>query len=495
MFRTQIPFTWRLRRASGLALAVLCLAFAWILALASTAAAQTQRSFKLDNTDLSYTRNAGWTYEIVGITVSDPVGLRINASNVVTTGTGSQRLQYILFPANAVVPAGLRNFGRQRRDTEAVAWQVETNPNTRGPRTFRDGPNPTSLSNGEYQLVVSGYDPNGRRGDYSFDLELTGAVFGLLLSAPPPGGVADFAAATSGASMLVVRTAQGVARDQGARSLSFRDTALNFARAPSETGELTVTASRQDAPGLAGNLYTWVELTGFAARDDTRDRDISGYGLQIGADIAMGPNAVIGLSLGYDEIQSDRPGVSIDGDMLFVQPYLAFRSGPWHGEATVILGRGTFDQEEAGGTGQGETELTATTLELRYDHAVSLAWLLSPSFGFSLGQEEIEGTGGLLAGTAATEVDFAQVSLGLRGTRMTAQSDMFLGAYLDWTEMGSPNSLVAEALMDDGFSARLELGQSLELGNGRLLDSSIELGGLGSDVTSLSGALRVSLRF
>lgn len=482
------PQSWRTRPIAWLA------ALALTSAVAAPATAQNQRSFKLDDTDLSYTRNPGYTYEIVGITVTDAVGLRIDGSNVTSTGVPATRLQYILFPADAVVPAGLRNWSRQRNDPAAVAWLLEANPNTRGPRPLRDGPNPTPLNEGEYQLVVTANDPTGSRGDVSFDLTLTGGVFGLLFSAPPPGGVADFAGATSGASRLLVRSAQGVAREQGARSFVARDAALSFVR---EGGgaDLSVTASAQTAPGFSGGIYTWAELTAFAARDDARDRDISGYGLQIGADVALGANAVLGLSLGYDEIDSDRPGVSVDGDLLFLQPYLAFRSGPWHGEATVILGRGDFDQEEAGGTGQGETSLIATTFELRYDRSISDRWVLSPSFGFALGQEEIEGTGGLLAGTPATEVDFAQVSVGLRGTAMTQHGDVFAGAYLDWADMGSPDTLVADALMDDGFSARLELGQSLDLGSGRLLDSSVEIGGLGSDVTSVSGALRVSLRF
>lgn len=53
-----------------------------------------------------------------------------------------------------------------------------------------------------------------------------------------------------------------------------------------------------------GNLYTWAQITGFDSWADDGPGSIRGTGFQIGADVAMGPDMVAGLSLGRSDVSA-----------------------------------------------------------------------------------------------------------------------------------------------------------------------------------------------
>lgn len=457
-------------------------------------AQSTVLSFKLDDSDLAYTRNPGYTYEITSITVTDASAFRIDGFDVTSTGVAVQRLEYALFEAGFVIPTGLRDFNRHLRLPETVAGRRDGNPNNRGPRALTDRANPAPLTEAEYQLLVAAQDRTGTRGDVSFSLELTGGFFGTVILAPPPT-MGSFAAATSGAAFLATNTAQGVARNQAAASFDTRASQLTFARGTDPANGLQVTASTQDRPGLTENLFLWAELTGFRADDDSTGRDFSGAGLQIGGDVALNSNWLLGVSVGYDDISSSTGTTSIDGDLLFIQPYLAYRSGPISAELTLIYGEGDYDQTDLGGTGTGETELAAITFSFGHDFAIAPGRLLTPTLELAYGEEEATGLTGTLAGAGSETVDFTQVSLGARYTHEVEGGAVFAGLYADWRDMDAETLLVADALLDDGLSARFEVGAGMDIGRGRRLETALELGGIGSDVTAINATLRAEIRF
>ncbi|MCU4654759.1 autotransporter outer membrane beta-barrel domain-containing protein [Roseibacterium sp. SDUM158016] len=290
--------------------------------------------------------------------------------------------------------------------------------------------------------------------------------------------------------------AGGLAGDRGQDSLTTRDAMLSFTRvADPETGELQVTQSTMAHEGMMGEVYTWIDLTGFRAEDDGTNRAYSGRGLQIGADIALGPDMVAGLSFGVQDLDGSVGTVSQDGVLRYLQPYFAYRSGAWAGEASLLYGHGDFSQSSGGGDGTGETRLTALTFSGGYDIALQPGVTVTPMLGLVHGVERIEGVSGTLAGAGRETVRFTQASFGAEISQTIGGGELFGGLHADWLDTSSDTALVSDLLIDDGWTGRLELGLSTEIGGGVLLDTSVELSGLGGDLRSTSGSLRFAFRF
>jgi hypothetical protein len=85
-----------------------------------------------------------------------------------------------------------------------------------------------------------------------------------------------------------------------------------------------------DSAQMMGGIYAWVDLTGFRADDDDTNRAYSGRGLQIGADMEVMPDMVVGLSLGVEDLNATVGAVNQDGVLRYLQPYLAY-SAPARG--------------------------------------------------------------------------------------------------------------------------------------------------------------------
>ena len=194
---------------------------------------------------------------------------------------------------------------------------------------------------------------------------------------------------------------------------------------------------------MMGGLYTWVDLTGFRAEDDGTNRSYTGRGLQIGADMAgdarHGGGPVVG-----------RAGPRRDGGrgsgrtavLRYLQPYMAYASGPWSGEASLIYGLGDFTQTSGGGTGEGDTRLAALTFNGGYDIAVDQGVTVTPMLGLVHGVERIEGVSGTLAGAGTETVRFTQASLGGEVSHSTAGGAIFAGLHADWLNTDTDTALV-----------------------------------------------------
>jgi hypothetical protein len=218
-------------------------------------------------------------------------------------------------------------------------------------------------------------------------------------------------------------------------------------------------------------------------------------GLQIGADMALSPDMVVGLSFGVQDLDASIGTVGQDGVLRYLQPYMAYRAGAWSGEASLIHGWGDYTQTSVGGTGTGETRLTAITFNGGYDIALEQGVTVTPMLGLAHGVERIEGIGGTLAGAGTETVHFTQVSLGGEISHATGSGEIFAGLHADWLDTDAETALVSGLLIDDGWTGRLELGVSGDLGNGIGFSTSVELSGLGGDLQGTSGALRFTFRF
>jgi hypothetical protein len=323
-------------------------------------------------------------------------------------------------------------------------------------------------------------------------------AFALALNLGPTQDqeLADLAAAAGTAARLVVFNAHSVARTRGQDSLTTRDEALSFTRtADPESGSFTITQSTMDNPQMMGGIYTWIDLTGFRAEDDATARSYTGRGLQIGADIEVMPDMVVGLSLGVSNLDASVGTVVQDGVLRYLQPYMAYRSGAWSGGASLLYGRGDYTQTTGGGTGEGETRLTAITFDGGYDIPLDGNWTITPMIGLVHGVERITGISGTLAGAGTERVRFTQASLGGEISQSMGSGEFFTGLHADWLDTDADTALLSDLLVDDGWTGRLELGLATEIGNGISFDTSVELSGLGGDLRSTSGALRFTFRF
>lgn len=318
----------------------------------------------------------------------------------------------------------------------------------------------------------------------------------FVVAGGPGSALGDFAAAAGTAGRFAALNARELSRFRGRDSLATRDEILSFTRvADPETGGITVTQSTMDSAQMMGDIYTWIDFTGFRAEDGATNRAYSGLGMQIGADMALSPDMVVGLSFGVQDLDASVGTVGQDGVLRYLQPYMAYRAGAWSGEASLIHGWGDYTQTSIGGTGTGETRLTAITFNGGYDMALDQGVTLTPMLGLAHGVERIEGTGGTLAGAGTETVRFTQASLGGEISRSTGSGEIFAGIHADWLDTDAETALVSGLLVDDGWTGRLELGVSGDIGNGIGFATSLELSGLGGDLKGTSGALRFTFRF
>jgi hypothetical protein len=321
-------------------------------------------------------------------------------------------------------------------------------------------------------------------------------IYLVILGPTTDEEIARLAAAASVTGRVVVLDAREISRMRGRDSLATRDELVSFTRAADpESGSFTVSQSTMAHQGMAGNIYAWIDITGFRAEDDDAGREYSGRGIQMGADMALSPDMVVGLSFGVQDLDASVGAFSQDGVLRFLQPYMAYRSGAWSGEASLIYGHGDYTQTSGGGTGEGETRLAAVTFTGGYDMALQNGMTLTPTLAFARGIEEVEGMSGSLAGAGKESVRFTQASLGAEMSQSISGGEVFAGLYADWLDTSSDTALVSDLLVDDGWTGRIALGVSMELGNGLELDTSVELSGIGGDLRQTSGALRFAFRF
>jgi hypothetical protein len=348
----------------------------------------------------------------------------------------------------------------------------------------------------EFTLVVT---CSGNCDDTSFEIALHGMTADLapVLNLGPSleEELAAALAASGGSARLLVRGANGVVRTIGQVSLATRDGQLSLTRVASGPDAGSVVMSTSDAPGMMGNVYTWAEVTGFRSDSfGSGDGTLEGGGLQIGADVALGPNTVAGVSLGYTNVTASDAGTISEGGYTYFQPYLAHRSGAWSGSASLLLGRGSYDQTSIGGDGEADVTLAALTLEAGRDVALSETLTLTPTLGVIHGYERVEGTGGTLAG-ADSDARFSQYSLGARLTQQGDSGSFFVGLHGDYLTQTVDSVLAQDMMADEGWTGRVELGAEAALSPRTGLRTSVEVTGLGGDFTSVSGGLRVAFTF
>lgn len=472
----------------------LCLSAAFVV-LAAPALAQDQ-TFTLTVTDSDQPYGvAGYTFRVIPITVTDAAAFRVDSIAFTATGPASIAIvDFIIFTQGANIPTGAGSYFTHSNDPNAVGYFYDLNPDGVDSAFVLSPGAAGPLVAGEYQLVIAPFDFNGNAGDITVTFDLYGvfsALFAVSQPAPTVNELEKFLAASGGAARLLVVDAKGVVRKIGNESLSTRDEAeIDTIR-----GGSSITASSKGGAGLSGNVYSWLELSGFRITESgTGDAVINGAGMAVGADIEVGPDMVAGLSLGYSDIKAAETGFSQSGSYAYLQPYFSYRSGNWSGNASIIYGWGDYEQTSAGGVGTADVTLTAVTFEGGYDVAAGGNLTVTPTLGLIYGREVSEGTSGTLSGTNGVS-EFTQASLGAVLTTRKARGTVSIGAHLDWLEQDGSLALASQFVAEDGVTGRLELGAETDIGNGMNLAGSFELGGIGGNAEAIYGGISFAIRF
>ena len=207
------------------------------------------------------------------------------------------------------------------------------------------------------------------------------------------------------------------------------------------------------------------------------------------------PDLALGLSIGHDQINSNAGGFDLSGELTFVQPYLAYTSGQMRAEASMIYGRGDFEQVSAGGTGDADTTVVAATVSGAYDFPMDGGSTLSPMASLSFGEEESEGTGGTLAGTGTETTTFGRASIGARYSTAFDTGTAFVGFHADYDYTSGDTNVIAGFDDDTGLAGRMALGLNTAVTDRLNLKTNMSVGGLGTATKDVSAGLTLSMRF
>jgi hypothetical protein len=295
-----------------------------------------------------------------------------------------------------------------------------------------------------------------------------------------------------------VGDAVGLAARQAQASFAARtrDAIRTPGRDPDRQPEEGAVQSSRGAPGLVGNLFTWAEIGGFRAENSTRGTDLTGASLQFGADLEVAPRLLVGMSFGLNRISASGAGFSQTGQLRFLQPYVAYRSGHLGLEGSAFLGWGDLTQESIGGSGTADTAFFAVNATARYEYQGWGDTLVVPVLSLTHGAQDITGTGGTLAGAARETVSFTEVSLGTDiAFTGAAWGEARLGLHADWLSEDAVSPTSDALLGGEGWSGRVSLGLTGVQETGAGFDAALEIGGIGADHSTLSGGLRVNFRF
>lgn len=430
---------------------------------------------------LSYGFDPGFNYQVLPLTVTDGSAFGVDAVSLTQLGTGLPQTTSVLvylFDVDTALPVAPENQLTHLTHSDLVLSLTDGAPNTEGLVSATG----VALAEGQYQMIVAPFDLIDQFGDQELTFNIEGGV--LLLIPLPATELAQMAEAGVVAGRLATGAAAGLAARQAQASFAIR----SAASAP--------TMSSRGAPGLVGNLFTWIEASGFDAANSATGSDVSGSGFQLGVDVQVAPGVLAGLSFGLGNLQARSAGFTQEGTLRFIQPYIARQQEALMLEASLLRGWGSLTQNSAGGSGSADTSLVALTASGRYEYDAWGPTVFAPNLSLTHGRQEVTGTGGTMSGTGTARVTFSEASLGadLSVTGLT-WGEPRIGLYVDWLSDGA-GRVVPEALLSDtGWSGRVALGLTAMHGQAVGIDAAVDIGGIGSDHRHLRGAVRVDFRF
>ncbi|PCJ89451.1 MAG: hypothetical protein COA52_12060 [Hyphomicrobiales bacterium] len=347
------------------------------------------------------------------------------------------------------------------------------------------------LNAGSYTIVVTSYDA-AYYGAYTLEIECLTNCFDL-------GEELRIQAAAQG---IVLSKAQNRAIIQNLQNRFFGQ---NGGDAPllGYADEGLPTAS-----DIAAKRWSvWAEASG-SVLDGNTGVSISGHQLQqqFGFDYMLNNNVIVGMSFGAGQFNVDAGSTEfVDGVSYFVQPYIGFSSDGWL--ATLQAGYTYTDYDEFDLSPAANDVLSAKGDRFTVSASVSKKidfdgdFSLTPEVRAIYGHEkirDIDGPSGPLADETA-KYFFTSASLELsRGLG----SDTGFGKaypragieYVDTDGDGSSAALSTD-FHSESISGAVALGVQYEMVSGFNVSGELKAGGLGSDIASYGGNLRLGYAF
>lgn len=353
-----------------------------------------------------------------------------------------------------------------------------------------DGPLPA----GNAIIVVSGY--SGGFGTYTLDVN--GATQGFVVAVNPAPGA--FGAAVNGFNFLLAEAKYGAMDRITAVGLGARREAASMAaRAPSNltTHKPVVT----DGGMLANNLHIWGDLGYLAGDVDFGDTGSLGY-TQIGFDLGIDPDMLVGVAVGFGLLDGGDNGLDVDGKAYWVQPYVGFDFGFLRGVVSGSYGYTDYTENTFFGVAAG-ADSTGGSGHVFVAHDLDFGSLtVSPYVEATAGNERFSNFSGVLAGTPDTNVLYLDSALGLevRHDFTFASGGTFTGAGVYGRAEGeyryADHDFVTTTTDDySGISAGFALGASATVGENMTFMLEGKADGIGSDFESYGGNVTVSIGF
>lgn len=336
-----------------------------------------------------------------------------------------------------------------------------------------DGPFPE----GQYVVVVTGYYDSSFG---TFALFLDGVLLGIGPSTEQQ--VNELKASLLQAGQQTVRVLNGNVQAAIAESIASRD--------------LTISSKNTASSALAGNVYVWSKAS--LAYAENNGHSVRSPILQFGADVAVGSNKILGISLGYGDISQSSGTTVIDGSQVTLQPYFGWQKGSWQGTASVTYGQMDYDTiTSASGAASAEGDLLAFSADASKGILLKNGKTLSPFASFSVGSIDLTETAGSLAGAGlSNSVSFQDARFGTRISQKIGSSSMMtFGVSADYYHSNAPVNLISGQFNNKGWSGTAEYGYQVEFNNGVHLNTQVAAGGLGSSNKHYIGSIEIGMQF
>lgn len=302
------------------------------------------------------------------------------------------------------------------------------------------------------------------------------------------GGVASsqsaaFMATAQNEGLRQIAAANRLARaGQRARASGYRGERTSATREASRTGH-----------GFSTETFSvWASIGGGAVNADFGGNlDTTHFVAQAGLEYELGDFA-LGLSLGGGRTTARTDITALDGESLFVQPYLTYAAGAFSGVASLAYTRTDYD-DSAGAIDSGDR--LSGSLGVAYDIELGDGTLLRP-FGYA-------GGGWETLDTSAADDD-TSFWTGRAGLELSRETDLgngqsvtaWISAAAEVISTDAPGTpLLLTDYQDDRFGGRVEAGFDGNISGGVRLFTNIYSSGLFSDAPGYGGRIGIEIPF
>lgn len=332
------------------------------------------------------------------------------------------------------------------------------------------------LSDGQYIAVVTGFS-NSSFGVYR--LELEGPVFVGTVQGDAGVMVSEFGPMVT------------AAQTQGLRQL---------VRANSNARQMAAAGSGGRAISMNGNstsgFSVWAEIGGGQLDGDFGEEfDMTNFYGQAGVEAALSGGLSLGLGIGGALTNSDTLVNDLDGDALFVQPYLAYSDGALTAVASFVYTRTDYDDST---NTIDDSNRYAGSLSVGYGVPIGDGTTMTPFGYLSGGTEDLDTSSGsedygFLTGRLGVEFSHNTELLNT-GTLNAFGSLAAEYVNTDDPGLGSPALLADHD--DDRVGGRVELGFDFTIaGTSTQLMAAANASGLFTDATGYGGRLGLKIPF